>query len=67
METRHGAEGLRDLDHFIGRAGIELIAVDPGTRQNGPYCVQPFRQRLLLKRFRAGCDLCSGYEPGWHV
>ncbi len=28
LETRHGAEGLRDLDVFIDRAGIELVAVD---------------------------------------
>ena len=28
LEVRHGAEGLRDLDHFIGRAGIELVPVD---------------------------------------
>jgi ribonuclease VapC len=28
IEARHGAEGLRDLDHFIGRAGIELVPVD---------------------------------------
>jgi ribonuclease VapC len=28
IEARHGAEGLRDLDHFIGRAGIELVRVD---------------------------------------
>lgn len=28
VEARHGAEGLRDLDHFISRAGIELVAVD---------------------------------------
>ena len=28
IEARYGAEGLRDLDHFIGRAGIELVAVD---------------------------------------
>ncbi len=28
IEARHGAEGLRDLDHFIGRAAIELVAVD---------------------------------------
>ena len=28
IEARHGAEGLRDLDHFIGRAGIELVGVD---------------------------------------
>src|SRR5262245_33815137 len=28
IEARHGAEGLRDLDHFISHAGIELVAVD---------------------------------------
>jgi uncharacterized protein with PIN domain len=28
IEARHGAEGLRDLDHFIGRAGIELVPLD---------------------------------------
>lgn len=28
VEARHGAEGLRDLDHFISRAGIDLVPVD---------------------------------------
>jgi ribonuclease VapC len=28
VEARHGAEGLRDLDHFVSHAGIELVAVD---------------------------------------
>lgn len=28
IETRFGAEGLRDLDLFIQRAGIEIAAVD---------------------------------------
>lgn len=28
IEARHGAEGLRDFDLFIERAGIELISVD---------------------------------------
>jgi ribonuclease VapC len=28
IEARHGAEGLRDLDHFISRAAIELVLVD---------------------------------------
>ena len=27
-EARHGAEGLRDLDRFIARSGIELVPVD---------------------------------------
>lgn len=30
VEARHAAEGLRDLDHFLGRAGIELVPVDAG-------------------------------------
>jgi ribonuclease VapC len=28
VESRYGAEGLRDLDRLVERAGIELIAVD---------------------------------------
>ncbi|MDX2000485.1 MAG: type II toxin-antitoxin system VapC family toxin [Thermoanaerobaculia bacterium] len=28
IETRYGAEGLRDLDHFLAIAGIERVAVD---------------------------------------
>jgi ribonuclease VapC len=28
VEARHGAEGLRDLDHFIAKADIELVPVD---------------------------------------
>lgn len=28
MESRQGAEGLRDLDHFIRRAGMQLVPVD---------------------------------------
>jgi ribonuclease VapC len=28
IEARHGAEGLRDLDHFISRAAIQVLAVD---------------------------------------
>jgi ribonuclease VapC len=28
IESRHGAEGLRELDRFIERAGIELVGVD---------------------------------------
>lgn len=28
IESRYGAEGLRDLDRFISRAGIELVSVD---------------------------------------
>jgi ribonuclease VapC len=28
IESRHGAEGVRDLDLFLSRAGIELVDVD---------------------------------------
>ena len=28
IESRHGAEGVRDLDLFLDRAGIELAVVD---------------------------------------
>ena len=28
VESRHGAEGVRDLDLFLTRAGIELVPVD---------------------------------------
>lgn len=28
IESRHGAEGLRELDRFIERAGIDLVGVD---------------------------------------
>lgn len=30
VEARYGAEGLRDLDLLIERAGIELVPVDAG-------------------------------------
>jgi ribonuclease VapC len=28
IESRYGAEGLRDLDQFVDQAGIELVALD---------------------------------------
>ncbi|MEM7585280.1 MAG: type II toxin-antitoxin system VapC family toxin [Acidobacteriota bacterium] len=28
VESRYGAEGMRDLDDFLDRAGIELVVVD---------------------------------------
>ena len=28
IESRHGVAGLRELDHFGDRAGIELVSVD---------------------------------------
>lgn len=29
VDARFGAEGLRDLDRFLDRAGVELVAVEP--------------------------------------
>lgn len=28
IESRHGAEGLQDLDHFVERAGIEIVPLE---------------------------------------
>jgi ribonuclease VapC len=33
IESRSGAEGLRDLDHFISRAAIQLVPVDAEQTQ----------------------------------
>ena len=30
VESRYGAEGLRELDRLVDRAGIELVGVDVG-------------------------------------
>jgi ribonuclease VapC len=30
LEMRYGADGLRDLDLFLAKAGVELVAVDSG-------------------------------------
>ena len=45
IEVRYGAEGLRDLDLFLDRAGIEMAAVD----------VEQAREaRLAFSRFGKG-------------
>ena len=51
-EARHGAEGLRDLDHFIGRAGIELVPVDA---EHGKLACSAF-SRFGKGRHRAGLN-----------
>lgn len=28
IEARYGAEGVRELDHFLDRAGVEIVPVD---------------------------------------
>ena len=59
IEARHGAEGLRDLDHFIARAGIELVAVDS---EQGTTAREAFA-RFGKARHRAGLNYgdCFSY------
>jgi ribonuclease VapC len=58
IEARHGAEGIRDLDHFISRAGIELVAVDAehGKAARGAY------SRFGKGRHRAGLNYGDCYS-----
>jgi ribonuclease VapC len=59
IEARHGSEGLRDLDHFISRAGIELVSVDT---EHGEVARTAF-SRFGKGRHRAGlnCGDCFSY------
>jgi ribonuclease VapC len=59
VEARHGAEGLRDLEHFIGRAGIELVPVDV---EHGKVACTAF-SRFGRRRHRAGLNYgdCFSY------
>ena len=59
IESRYGAEGLRDLDRFISRASIELIPVD---REQGQLARSAFC-RFGKGRHRAGLNYgdCFSY------
>ncbi len=59
IESRYGTEGLRDLDRFISRAGIELIPVD---REQGQLARSAF-SRFGKGRHRAGLNYgdCFAY------
>jgi ribonuclease VapC len=59
VETRYGAEGLRDLDRFISRAGIELVPVD---LEQGQLARSAF-SRFGKGRHRAGLNFgdCFSY------
>jgi ribonuclease VapC len=59
IEARYGAEGLRDLDHFIARAGIELVPVDA---EHGRVACSGF-SRFGKGRHRAGVNYgdCFSY------
>ena len=59
IESRYGAEGLRDLDRFISRASIELIPVD---KEQGQLARLAF-SRFGKGRHRAGLNYgdCFAY------
>jgi ribonuclease VapC len=59
IETRYGAEGLRDLDRFVSRASIELVAVD---QEQGQLARSAF-SRFGKGRHRAGLNFgdCFSY------
>jgi ribonuclease VapC len=59
IESRYGSEGLRDLDRFLARAGIELIPVDS---EQGQLARSAF-SRFGKGRHRAGLNYgdCFSY------
>jgi ribonuclease VapC len=59
IESKYGVEGLRDLDRFIARAGIELIPVDS---EQGQLARSAF-SRFGKGRHRAGLNYgdCFSY------
>jgi ribonuclease VapC len=59
IESRYGAEGLRDLDRFISRASIEVIPVDG---EQGQLARSAF-SRFGKGRHRAGLNFgdCFSY------
>lgn len=52
IEARYGAEGLRDLEHFVGRAAIEVVPVDV---EQGTIACSAF-SRFGKGRHRAGLN-----------
>ena len=59
LESRYGAEGLSDLDKFVSRAAMELIAVD---REQGQLARSAY-SRFGKGRHRAGLNYgdCFSY------
>ncbi len=59
IESRYGAEGVRDLDRFLSRAGVELIPVD---MEQGQLARSGF-SRFGKGRHRAGLNYgdCFSY------
>lgn len=65
IESRYGAEGLRDLDRFLSRARIELIPVD---HEQGQLARSAF-SRFGKGRHRAGLNYgdCFSYAAAISV
>lgn len=65
VESRSGAEGLRDLDRFLSRANIELIPVD---QEQGHLARSAF-SRFGKGRHRAGLNFgdCFAYAAAIHL
>ena len=59
IESRYGSDGVRDLDRFISRAGIEIISAD---REQGQLARSAF-SRFGKGRHRAGLNFgdCFAY------
>lgn len=59
IETRYGAEGLRDLDRLLARAAIELVPVD----SEQAYVAREAFSRFGKGRHRAGLNFgdCFSY------
>ena len=65
IESRYGADGLRDLDRFIARASIELIPVDADQGQLARMAFSRFGKG----RHRAGLNFgdCFSYAAAISV
>ena len=59
IEARYGPDGVRDLDLFIAKAGIELVAVDADQAHVARTAFRVYGKR----RHRAGLDFgdCFAY------
>jgi ribonuclease VapC len=65
IESRYGAEGLRDLDRFMSRASIELISVDAEQGQ----LARSAYSRFGKGRHRAGLNYvdCFSYAAAMNL
>ena len=59
MEARHGAEGVRHVDEFIDRAGIEIVDVDQGQAREARRAWSRFGKGHHPARLNLGD--CFGY------